>query len=219
MIEVVLDSHKDNMFLNVERPVYDEIEHFSGATLSDYRQEARKLIAKFSTTPVVIIKENPHFSVNMLALAVFIESCIIPNEMDCVVFKVENYTTAVEAYKPFVAVTIAIKYALRLCQEEKAALIYREFMVLSYLRFDIKEDYVNDKITIALSGDAPLQKMTTGTPEEAIAAVSSLKALSLANAKVNIKLEIAKTLTPFPVDPEKVIERFIEILNPFIRLS
>jgi hypothetical protein len=218
MIEVVLDGHKDNVFLNVERPVYDEIECFSGVTLSDYRQEARKLIAKFSTTPVVIIKERSNFSVNMLALAMFIESCLIPNEMDCLVFKVENYTAAVEAYKPFVAVTIAIKYALRLIQEKNPALIYREFMVLNYLNFDIKEDYVNDKIIITLPGDAPLQKLTTNTPEAAIAVVSSLKALSLAKAKVNIELEIAKTLTPFPVDQEKVIERFIEVITPFICL-
>jgi hypothetical protein len=218
MIEVVLDSHDNNVFLDAERPVYDEIRLFSGTTLADYRQEARKLIAKFPKTPIVIIKEQPNFSVNMLALAVFIESCNVQNELDCIVFKVSDYEASLQAYKPFVAISIAIKYALRLCQEEDPAVVYREFLVLNYLNFEIKEDYAQDTIVITLLGDAPLQQLVTKTPAEALAAVSALKALSLAQVNANIRLEMSKSLSPFPLDAEQVIAHFMKIIQPFIPL-
>ena len=90
MIEIALDSRPGNTFLDKERPVYT-VSYFNGKTLDDYRREALRLIKQFADTKVVIVRVlEEGFSINMFSIALFIESCHMDNDIDCVVFKVLN---------------------------------------------------------------------------------------------------------------------------------
>ena len=214
MIEIVLDSHIEDTFLNAPRPVY-VIENFEGSTLADYRQEAQRFIQKYASTMIVIVKTPQNFSRNMFALALFIESCHIENKIDCVVFKVQDYEKALDAYKPFVALTIAVKYVMRLCKEEPKS-IYREFSDLGYLGLKTQHDFLNHKIILRLGEASSYQKIITTSTGEALAAVGMLKALSLANIQTAIEVEINEVLESESLDETNIINKVIDNVNPWI---
>lgn len=214
MIEIVLDSHIEDTFLDTVRPVY-LIENFTGNTLTDYLQEAERFIKKYAETVIVIVKTPQNFSKNMFALALFIASFHIENKIDCVVFKVQDYEKALEAYKPFVALTIAIKFIMRLCQEDPKA-IYREISDLGYLGIHTRHDYLNNKLILTLGKDSNIHKISTSTTGEALAAVGMLKALSLANIPVTVEVEINEVLESESLDDMKIINKIIDDIHPWI---
>ena len=180
MIEIALDEQPDNRFLGLERPVFT-VNAFSGVVLNDYRRLARNFVVRYADVPIVIVRSSVEgFSLNMFALALFIESCHIENRIDCAVFKVADAAKATEAYKPYVALTIAIKYIMRLCRESSKN-IYKEIIGLGYLGLDVKTDYAARKIYLSLAGgENPVKLDTTGS-DAVLAAAGTLKALSLMN--------------------------------------
>ena len=214
MIEIVLDSHNDDTFLNIKRPIYT-ISSFEGASLADYQKEAQNFIKQYAEEMIVIIRTPQNFSRNMFALALFIESCHIENKIDCVVFQVDDYLRALEAYKPFVALTIAIKYVMRLCHEEITN-IYREFTNLGYLGLATEQDILNKKIILRLGEASSYLKITTSSTGDALAAVGMLKALSLAKINVSIEVEIQEVLESAPLDEMKIINKLINDIHPWI---
>ena len=101
MIEIVLDQNEGDSFLNEERPVWEITKDMTG-DFPSYREEARKLIARYGSDKIIIIRNNHQgFSNNMFAVALFVESCLLPNRMECAVIKVEDYLQALQKYKPF----------------------------------------------------------------------------------------------------------------------
>ena len=115
----------------------------------------------------------------MLAVALFVEAYHLPNMLECAVFKVEDNAAAIEEYKPYIALTIGMRLALRLCHENTRA-IYREIENMGYLGLNIKTDYLAQKIYVGLSGNGDTTTFTAHTAQEAVAVAASLKALSLA---------------------------------------
>ena len=214
MIEIVLDSHQDDIFLNQSRPVYT-VDAINCHTLTDYLAEATKFIKQYADTIIVIVKTPQNFSRNMFALALFIESCHIDNKIDCVVFKVSNYEKALEEYKPFVALTIAVKYIMRLCKEAPK-MIYKEFTSLGYLGLDIRQDYLNQKIILKLGHSDVPKKIITHSTADALAAVGMLKALSLANVNVSIELEVNETTETEPLNEMAIIHKLVDDIHPWI---
>ena len=149
MIEIVLDENTENTFLNAERPVYT-INDTAEKTWEEYRGLAQKILTSYGDVPIIIIRNtNPQFSINWFAVALFIESCFIKNKLECAVFKVKDKTTAIQNYKPYIALTIGLKYIIRLYQEELDN-VYKEIAGLSYLGLNIKEDYIENKLYMEL---------------------------------------------------------------------
>lgn len=214
MIEIVLDSHDGDSFLNLTRPVYI-ISEFKGTTLADYRAEAQKFIKQYADTMIVIVKTPQNFSRNMFALALFIESCHIENKIDCVVFKVQDYAKALESYKPFVALTIAVKYVMRLCKEDPKS-IYREFADLGYLGLQIEQDFLNKKIILHLGKDPVYKKISTSATGDALAAIGMLKALSLSNADVSLEVEINEVIESDSLNETDIINKLVNDIHPWI---
>ena len=68
----------------------------------------------------------------MLAVALFVEAYHLPNMLECAVFKVEDNAASMEEYKPYIALTIGMRLALRLCHENTRA-IYREIENMGYI--------------------------------------------------------------------------------------
>lgn len=215
MIEIALDKNNNDSFRNLPRTVYT-IRQFSGSNIDSYLQLAQKIISHHASEQIIIIRiKTAKCSLNMLAVALFIESCRLENQLECVVFKVTDYERAINEYKPFVALTIAIRLAMRLCREN-AETVYRELENMQYLGLDIHTDYKNNKIFSTLPGNGTPLIITTHTTSEAIATAATLKALSLAKADAAVNAEIDINKQDFAIDENDIIRRVIDNVHPWI---
>lgn len=191
MIEIVLDENTENTFLNAERPVYT-INDTAEKTWEEYRGLAQKILTSYGDVPIIIIRNtNPQFSINWFAVALFIESCFIKNKLECAVFKVKDKATAIQNYKPYIALTIGLKYIIRLYQEELDN-VYKEIAGLSYLGLNIKEDYIENKIYMELPSTGEPYNLNAQTTEEALTTVAILKSISLMQKPIHLHAEILK---------------------------
>lgn len=215
MIEIVLDETAENVFLNKSCPVY-VVNGDEKKSWSDYRVLAHDVVATYNTEKTLIIRNNnPLFSINWFAVALFVESCLVETDLECVVFKTENRQAALKAYRPFIALTISLKYVIRLYQEELPD-IYREIAILSYLGLNIKENYAENKLSMELPAEGELFTFNTETTEEALVAVGVLKSLALAQIPVHITAEIVKNdKSPVP-DINKVIDTIVDFVQQWI---
>ena len=216
MIEIALDEHLNDEFLDKVRPVF-KIEKSLGSSLADYRSKAKDLLHQFTNIPIVIVhNDTNNFSINLFALALFIESCHYENNIECVVFKVKDTAKAIEQYKPYVALTIALKYVMRLCYEDVKT-IYKEIGNLGYLGLTVTQDYANNKIFISLHGTEPVQKIITSNTSEALTVTGMLKALALAKTGAAIEAEINIAEEKNSIDEEAIIAQIIENVQPWIK--
>ncbi len=215
MIEIVLDENADNTFLNAERPVYT-INDTTEKTWEEYRELAKNVITMYGELPIIIIRnDTPLFSVNWFAVALFVESCFTRNKLECVVFKVKEKAAAIQAYKPFIALTIGLKYIIRLYQEELDN-VYKEIAGLSYLGLNIKEDYLENKLYMELPNGNEEHRISSHTTEEALTAVAILKSVALTQKPAHIRAEILKAeKSPFP-DIDRAIAKAVSYVRPWI---
>ena len=146
----------------------------------------------------------------------FIESCHIANDIDCVVFKVKDYNKSYQEYKPFVALTIAVKYIMRLCLEDVKR-IYQEFTELGYLGLEIKHDYIKNQTIIRLNGNQLVYKISTHKTKDAIAAVGMLKALSLAKVGASVEVEINEVMESETINETDIINKIVSDITPWIK--
>ena len=145
MIDIILDCNDNNIFNNKEYNV-EEVSVSIADNHEEYRKLAQQILAKHRSEENIIIKiNNESISLNKLALALFIES-IDDNKTNNVVFKVKDIRTSMEAYKPYIALTIGIKYALRLIKEDIRT-SYKDMESLNYLGLNISRDYFANTIT------------------------------------------------------------------------
>lgn len=209
MIEIAFDKNSDNKFQNKCRPLF-EISSFKGSHLADYQKLAREIIQRHQDEYIIIIRSLvPELSLNMLALALFIESGRVENKIECAVLKVNNYEQALVAYKPYVALTIGIKLAIRLCHEDNLS-IYREIENMGYLGLDIKRDYFQNKIISSLPGDGETLKIQAYDAADAIVGAATLKALSLAKCGASVVVEFDISNENVPFNEDEIIYRIVE---------
>lgn len=215
MIEIVLDENGGDTFLDKSRPVF-AIKVPLAYDLAAYQTMARQLIEKYAKTPIVIIQaDHQDFSINLFALALFLESCFIENKIECAVFKVADSKKATEAYKPYVALTIALKYVMRLISED-VKMIYKEISGLGYLGLDIRNDYLADKIYLKLQGTAPVRRLYAETVSEALVCAGILKALALANTGASLEAEVKIQQPKQALNMDEIIIKIIEGVRPWI---
>lgn len=218
MIEIAFDSNNNNLFKNQPCPLY-EINEFKGSDFTNYQQLARAVIAAFPEARIIIIRNQAeNCSINLLAVALFIEAYHLPNMLECAVFKVEDNAAAMEEYKPYIALTIGMRLALRLCHENTRA-IYREIENMGYLGLNIKTDYIAQKIYVGLSGNGDTTRFTANTAQEAVAVAASLKALSLAQTGADIKAEITINHNGPEINEQTVIMQIVQNVNPWIKTN
>lgn len=216
MIEIVLDENGGDTFLGKMRPIF-AIKESLTYDLAAYRVMARQLIENYTKTPIVIIQADaPDFSINLFALSLFIESCFIDNEIECAVFKVADSKKATEAYKPYVALTIALKYVMRLISED-VKMIYKEISGLGYLGLDIRNDYLSNKIYLKLQGDAPICQLRAKNVSEALVCTGILKALALVKKGASLEAEVDVQQQKQIVNTDEIIVKIVEGVKPWIK--
>ncbi len=215
MIEIAIDGNNNNLFLDKERPVFNASMPVED-NLTAYREIAKLFLQQFSNEYIAIVRsEHSSFSYNLFALALFIESYHLDINMECAVFKVENAPEALEKYRPYIALTIAVKYALRLCGEDNKT-IYKEISGLGYLGLETRNDYINNKMFLSLPGKEPVYKVRATNATETLAAVAMLKALSLLHIGASFEAEIDLVNQTSPVNEDEVINKIMELIKPWI---
>ena len=216
MLEIALDKNYDtDTFRGEKRKVFC-VDNFSGKDILAYLQLAKQIISHFGNESILILRiKTSACNRNMLALALFIESCRTDNLIDCVVIKVKNYEKALAEYKPYIALSIAFRLALRLFRQTADG-IYRELENMQYLGLEIQIDYINKKIFSSLPGKGLTHRFITYTTPEAIAVAATLKALSLAKLGASVSAEININRQDFVLDENKIICRIMDNVSPWI---
>ena len=215
MIEIALDENSSDIFLNQPRPVF-EIQNFQDTGLAAYRQKAKELIIQFAHEQIVIVRQNiTDFSINKFALALFIESCLLDNNIECAVIKVPNSAEATQNYKPYVALCIALKFAMRLSQE-KISIAYKEMLDTGYLGLYISKDYITQTATFFLKNGKRILNLNGKTLTDALVIIGILKAFSLAKLPYTIHATFKLDAHDEHVDMEELISRICEYVLPYL---
>lgn len=217
MIETVLDGNKNNVFCGEEYPVI-EIATQNTKTWNDYKKFASEIINNNSNKSVVMFRiKNEKFSLNKLSLALFTESIRLNSSIHYAVFKVDDLEQARTKYKPYVALTIGVKYVFTLAKEVPQT-IYKNISELGYLNISSKRSYVNNtlKLTLPNGNSNAILKISASNINETLAGVALLKALSLAKIKVYAELDINLDDTDTIIDTDWIIEKVINDISAWI---
>lgn len=216
MIEIAFDQNNNHLFKNQTYPVFT-LHSFNTSSFSDYLKQAENIIYALPDSPIIILPNTPEVcSVNFLALALFIKSCLLPNKIECVVFKTTDSFAAMEKYKPFVALTTAIRLAVRLCNSPSDE-IYREIKNMGYLGLDIKTDYIRHFIKLSLGKETDgSHKFTADTISEAIVAAATLKTLALSMQNISAIAEINISQAEEHCKPYKIIVKILQNTIPLL---
>lgn len=177
----------------------------------DYKNFAINLVENNKNQKGLIItrKEND-ISFEKLALAIFIASIIIPNDLESVIFEVDDFQKAKKSYNPYIAITVAIKYVLNL-SEKNTDEIYKDISGLGYLGLDVKRKFLNNTITLKLIRNSEyLHKYQTSTLSETLEKVAILKALSLTDVDISMELEILCNQNNENLDINDIIDKVVE---------
>lgn len=216
MIEVVLDGNDDNKFCSKEYPVID-INYLKGSSWEAYRETARKIISDNSKEYALILKnDNTEISLNKMALAFFVESITVSNEIEYIVFKVSDLQKSREQYKPYIALSIAIKYALNLANETPNT-IFKNISELGYLGIKTERNYAENTMVLTLpNSTSKPYVMSPKTLEETLCAVAVLKALSVGQFAINAKANIKILKTTEEINKTTMVDKIIKDISPWI---
>lgn len=199
MIDIVFDAQEGQTFCDQKFPFAELNVKASG--WSDYAQLAQDFIKTYAEHKSVIIQvTNNEFSINKFSVALFVESIQMASKLDYVVFKVQDLEAAREAYKPYLALTIAIKYVLQLVHETPEK-IYKNISELGYLGLTIKSDYLKNMMSLRYEGaKAPVYRYKTQNAFEALVMAGLLKTASLAKIQACFEVEAELNMTERPID-------------------
>lgn len=216
MIDIAFDMHRDNTFcgesfsvITVDNPAH---------TWADYKEQADMLIKEHSSEKTVVVKvNNADFSINKFSVALFVSSFETTGELDLVVFKVDDLEQAREAYKPYLALTVALKYVLQLFNQPPEA-IFKNVSILGYLGLLIETDYVNNVMLLEYSGaSGTAYEFEAHDTFEALLWAAVLKAVSLAQIPTKIRVKVFLGFEPQKIDANKLMEQIVQKVSLWIK--
>ena len=148
MLEIVFDENKDGGFLGQSFPEVCVSLPPEDSPFEAYRKTAAEIADCYQNSRAVILTSVPEgWGMNMLALALAVETYEEKGLLESAVFKVAHSGKAMCAYKPYAALANSIRYVrdlMRLDENEMFADIKR----LGYLGLKISEDYIEHKMNI-----------------------------------------------------------------------
>ena len=209
MLEIAFDKNDNDEFLHAVRPVVT-IQDEKLSSFEEYCQKAKQILATYSKEQIILIRNNSKdFSSNLFAVALFVSSCLTETKTECVVFKVSEYEKALAEYKPYVALTIALKYAIRLYNQPVAD-AYKEIANMAYLGIDIKRDYSDKKILMNINNGTDKVEYTSNSIDQAIVVAATLKAFALMKASKNFSAQIYQTTQNLTSDISEIINKIVK---------
>ncbi len=209
MIEIALDETLNDIFFNHPRPVF-EVEELPEFTWDGYVALAKQIIEIHAEDQIIILRNRfDDLNINLLAVALFVQSCLKAMTLECVVIKVKNKATALEQYKPYVALSIGLKYMIHLFMGNHD-MIYKEISELSYLGIEIKQSYLHNCLDIYLKADGDLEEIVTTNKEQALSAIGIIKSMTLNQTKANIHAKISTKPDNEDIDIERAVENTVK---------
>lgn len=178
-MEIIFDENKGTTFQGNTYPVYSAAT-ITHTNFTQLLQAAHNMIERYQDEETLIVI-SPEENANTMLLASLLS--IIGRDMlkapRQIVFKVADFRTAMEHYRPYLAFATAATYALRLAQMDADAL-YKDIESLSYLGLEIKADYIHNTLTLRLPQDnAKKYVFKAANMENTIILSSFIKMLSL----------------------------------------
>lgn len=218
MIDIAFDIHQDNTFC---------CEEFSIVTISEalkswaeYKQFAEIFIKEHSAEKTVVVKAvNDGFSINKFSVALFVSSFNLSAPLELVVFKVDDMEKAREDYKPYLALTVALKYVLQLV-DQPSKIIYKNISILGYLGVLINNDYTNDIMLLEYIGDkeGADYEFEAHTPFEALLYAAVIKTVAIAKLSIKLKIKIYIASSEMSkIDMELLAEQVIKTVSLWIK--
>lgn len=146
MLEIVFDENKTPAFL-AQPCLLLEVEDSVLSSWQNMRFYARNLLKEYAQERVLKFHTKQGNLFYFLALAFSIESYAEETNLETVVFEVDDSQKAFAEYRPFAALTNALRYMRDLLRmDEKEA--YADIKRLGYLGLKIHEDYLKKQIVI-----------------------------------------------------------------------
>ena len=215
MIEIAFDKHINALFQGQEKPLLD-VPDLCNKSFEDYINYAQSVFCNYqSDKHIIVIADKQHFNSNKLALAFFVCSCFNDNSaIECLVIKDVNYEEEFEKYKPYIAVSIGIRYALLIAQKP-IDLIYKELRCLNYFDFIIEEDFVKNLIRYIPHNHVE-SKVETDSAHDAIVYVSLYKILALAKIEKNFEIIVHTTKNEEELNPQKLVSDILQKASKFV---
>lgn len=215
MIDIAFDTHEGNIFCGEVCPVVS-LDN-APQTWEEYASQAEDLINRYEDDKTIILQiNNPQFSTNKLSLALFVSSIKLPCKLELAVFKVKDLEEAREAYKPYLSLTIAVKYVLQLFNATPEE-IYKNISGLGYLGLSIKTDYIENTMTLTYEGaKEPSYHFETDNAFDALVMSAVLKTLSLAQIKEKFEVKMSLNLAPQKRTIDELIVQILKIVSPWI---
>lgn len=215
MIEIAFDKNEENTYQNRLCPTY-RISLPDSQNFAAYRHEAQKLLTTMRGTPTLIIDDkHVNYSRNMFAVALFVEAYKESNGVECAIFKIKNYEKELNEYKPYIALTVGLKFVM-LLHSAAPDEIYHEISELGYLGLEIKKNFVDNKLFLVLNGTEPPRKIITTNTSQALITIGILKTLALAHANASLSVEMQIDNTPPTQALDDILEEIIKGVSPWI---
>ena len=146
MLEIVFDENKTAAFLGQTCPLLELADSFLDSW-PKMRAYARVLLDQYANERVLKISMPQNDLMYFAALAFSVESYAEDTCLETVVFVVEDSAKAFEQYRPFAALTNALRYMRDLLRmDEKEA--YADIKRLGYLGLKVQEDYLKRQIVV-----------------------------------------------------------------------
>lgn len=217
MIDIAFDMHQDNTFCGEAFSVIKiENELISWA---DYKNFAQLFIQQHAQEKTVVVNVvNNHFSINKFSVALFVSSFNLSCPLNLVVFKVDDLEQAREDYKPYLALTVALKYVLQLINEP-AETIYKNVSILGYLGILVKSDYINHSLLLEYHGatNEKTYEFEGHNPFEALLYAGVLKTAALAHLPLNLKIKLIMNLETQKIDMNKLADQIVQHVSLWLQ--
>ena len=209
MIDIAFDINEGNTFCN---EIYPVVAIDQNAMWWDsYNKKAEEIIKQYSMHKVVIIQITAeNFCMNKLALALFINGINKEMRLDLAVFKVKNLEQAINDYKPYLALSIAIKYILQI-MDGSPEMIYKNISQLGYLGLLINTDYAENIMTLEYKGaESPKFTYVAKNIFEALVVTAVLKMVSLAKVSAHYEVQVRLNPSEQKIDIDMLTKQVID---------
>lgn len=216
MIDIAFDVNKDNTFCGEN---YSVIAINNPAqSWADYKKQAGMLIKEHSSEKTIVVKvNNDDFSINKFSVALFVSSFETTGKLDLVVFKVDDLEKAREAYKPYLALTVALKYIMQLINQSPEV-ICKNVSTLGYLGLLIETDYANNITFLEYPGaDEPIYEFEAHNSFEVLLWAAVLKAVSLAQISMKLRIKMFLGFEQEKIDINELTDQIVQKISFWIK--
>lgn len=216
MISIAFDIHNDNTFCGQNFSVIEIDE--TAQSWNDYKKLADVLVREHSAEKTIVIKvNNDDFSINKFAVALFVSSFETAGRLELAVFKVDDLESTREAYKPYLALTVALKYILQLFDQSPNE-ICKSISILGYLGLLIETDYANNIMSLEYSGKSEdFYEVEANNCFDVLMWVAILKAISLAQIQTKIKLNVVLDFKQQQIDINELLEQIVQKFSIWVK--